>query len=298
MRLIRNLPRLAVTSCVAWVHLTGAAAVRDITGFNAVPDDKADASEAIQRAMDASNDGDTVFIPAGTFLIRHSIKARSDIKIQGAGQDRTTLRMDAGRPTDFFDLSGLKNVELLGFCLDGKGSPIARHGIFARSGGGHVIHGLTIQNLESPGGSLGIHFTGEDGKAANGVCDCIIASNIIRNVSVGSEWGGGIRLSWGSSRNQILGNVVDNTGRGGIFANDGATDLVIRSNTVTRSGRKAEKLGIEVWRECDRVVIEDNRLDHWLSIGGASQVAARRNIITAPAADVAFIGLELIGQNL
>jgi hypothetical protein len=92
--------------------------------------------------------------------------------------------------------------------------------------------------------------------------------------------------------------VIDNTGRGGIFANDGSSDLIISSNKVSRSGRKAEKLGIEIWRDCDRVVIEDNQVDHWLSIGGARYVAARRNTIAAPAGDIAFIGLELIGQDL
>jgi hypothetical protein len=130
------------------------------------------------------------------------------------------------------------------------------------------------------------------------VSDCVIADNTIRNIGLTSEWGGGIRLSWGSSRNQVLRNVVDNTGRGGIFADNGSMDLIIRSNTVSRSGRKDSKLGIEIWEACDRSVIEDNHLDHWLSISGCSQVAARRNTISDTTGDIGFLGLEVIARDV
>ena len=67
---------------------------------------------------------------------------------------------------------------------------------------------------------------------------------------------------------------------------------------MTRSGRKAEKLGLEIWKDCDRVVIEDNAVDHWLSVGGAARVAVRRNTIGEKTGDVGFLGLELIGQDI
>ncbi len=271
---------------------------REVTGFGAIPNDGQNDAIAIQKAIDSSTAGDTVYLPAGTYLIEHTLRPKSGLKIQGEGQDGTILKFNASAETDFFDLSGTQKVELDGFTVEGNGSPKAHHGIFARTGGGHFIHHLTIQNLGSPNGPLGIHFIGTDGNYSNGVTDCVVADNTIRNIGVASEWGGGIRLSWGSSRNQVLRNVIDNTGRGGIFANDGSSDLIISSNKVSRSGRKAEKLGIEIWHDCDRVVIEDNQVDHWLSIGGARYVAARRNTVTAPAGDIAFIGLELIGQDL
>jgi Right handed beta helix region len=196
-------------------------------------------------------------MPAGTYLIEHTLRPKSGLKIQGASRDQTILRFNAGTEIDFFDLSGTQKVELGGFTIEGNDNPKAHHGIFARTGGGHFIHHLTIQNLGSPNGPQGIHFIGSDGNYRNGVTECTIADNAFRNIGVTSEWGGGIRLSWGSSRNRILRNVIDNTGRGGIFANDGSSDLIISSNKVNRSGRKAEKLGIEIWRNCDRVVIED-----------------------------------------
>ena len=293
-----RLPGRLAAICLALAQLQCLAVVRDVANFGAKPDDPTDDAGAIQKTIEGASAGDTVSLPAGTFLISRTLRAKSGVKIQGAGLDQTIVKFNAGAQIDCFDLSGTRDVEMCGFTIEGNNSPHARYGIFGHNGGGHFIHHLAIQNLGSANGPHGIHFTGDGGKPANGVTDCVIADNIIRNIGTNSEWGGGIRLSWGSSRHQVLRNVVDNTGRGGIFANDGSTDLIICGNTVTRSGRKTEKLAIEVWRECDRVVIEDNQVDHWLSIGGASQVAARRNIIRPPAGDIAFIGLELIGQDL
>ncbi|MGO8928045.1 MAG: PKD domain-containing protein, partial [Limisphaerales bacterium] len=298
LRLWANAPSLLAGLALGLAPALSRAATRDIASFGAIPNDDRDDAAAIQAAIDASSAGDTVRLPEGTFLVNRTLHAKSGVKILGAGRDRTILKFNARAQTDFFDLSGTRQVELSGFTLGGGGDPNAHDGIFARTGGGHFIHHLAIQDLGSANGPLAIHFIGADGNYTNGVTDCVIADNTIRNIGVNSEWGAGIRLSWGSSRNRILRNLVDNTGRGGILANDGCSGLIISDNKVSRSGRKAEKLGIEVWGNCDDGVIEDNYIDHWLSLGGVRRVAARRNTIRAPAADIAYIGLEMIGQDL
>ena len=124
---------------------------------------------------------------------------------------------------------------------------------------------MAVRDLAAPA-ATGIHFNGDNPTREHGCTDSRIENCVIENVAPDDAWGAGIRLSWGSSRNQIIGCKVRNTGRGGIFGNDGSHDLVIRRNTVT--GSHGEKLGIEVWGGCDRCVIEDNRIDHWLSVGG------------------------------
>ena len=282
--------------CMVLAQSECSGVVRDVTQMGAVPNNDTDSTAAIQRTIDASGSGDVVYLPPGTFLIGRTLRAKSDVKIQGAGRDRSVVKLKTDAEADFFDLSGEHNVELSSFTMEGARH--AHYGIFCHAGRGHFLHDLTIENLGSANGPLGIFFTGDGGARTNGVTDCVVSNNIFRNIGLGSEWGGGIRLAWGSSRNQIVRNVVDNTGRGGIFANDGSTDLVISGNTVTRSGRKAEKLGIEIWGNCDRSVIEDNRIDHWLSISGTTHAAARRNTISAPPEDIGFIGLELIGQDI
>ncbi|MGO8699539.1 MAG: right-handed parallel beta-helix repeat-containing protein [Limisphaerales bacterium] len=293
--------RLATTALAGfWAVLAQfqcAATTQDVTAFGAIPDDNKDDAAAIQKAIDAAGSGDTLSLPAGTFLVDRVLRAKSGVKIRGAGQGKTIIKCNASGQIDFFDLSGTRHVELSDFTIEGNGDSNAHDGVFAKTGGGHFIHRLAIQNLGSLSGPLGIHFVGTDGNYSNGVSDCVIADNTIRNIGVKSEWGGGIRLSWGSSRNQVLRNVVDSTGRGGIFANDGSMDLVIRGNVVTRSGRKQEKLGIELWGNCDRGVVEDNRIDHWLSLSGCSLVAARRNIISDTSGGIGFIGLEIIAQD-
>ena len=291
-------PTILVVIFIALGQVASRSATWNIVDFGAVPNATQDAAPAIQKAIEAASAGDTVSLPAGTFLVSATLRAKSGVKLQGVGSEQTVIGFNGDRETDIFDLSGTRNVDLSGFTIDGRGNAKAHDGIFARTGSGHFLHQLTIQNLGSPNGPLGIHFVGTDGNHTNGVSDCVIADNTIRNIGLTSEWGGGIRLSWGSSRNQILRNVVDNTGRGGIFADNGSMDLVIRSNTVSRSGRKDSKLGIEIWEACDRSVIEDNHLDHWLSISGCSQVAARRNTISDTSGDIGFLGLEVIARDV
>lgn len=71
-----------------------------------------------------------------------------------------------------------------------------------------------------------------------------ISDCLIENIAPYAPFGCGIRCSWGSSRNRLLGNTIRATGRGGIFGDNGSTDLLIRSNIVAMSG--GEGLGIEV----------------------------------------------------
>jgi parallel beta-helix repeat protein len=128
------------------------------------------------------------------------------------------------------------------------------------------------------------------------VTDSVISDCRIENIAPDAKYGSGVRLAWGSSRNRVLRNTIHNTGRGGIFADNGSTDVVIQGNTVT--GSRGEGLGIEVWGGCDRAVIEDNRIDHWLSFGGCSYGAARRNVISDKSGTYKFCGIEAIGSYL
>ena len=185
----------------------------------AAPNDGNDGAAAIQSAIDASAAGDTVRLPGGTFL-SVGLRLKTGVKITGCGRGRTILKCHAESPLDFFDLSGTRNVELSHFTIDGGDSVNARRGIPAprRRRPSHPPPRDPKSRRRRRWAS---DFGGRDGDYAHGVCDCLIADNTICNIGLHSAWGGGIRLSWGSSRNQVLRNVVDNTGRGGIFADNG-----------------------------------------------------------------------------
>jgi PKD repeat protein len=93
----------------------------------------------------------------------------------------------------------------------------------------------------------------------------------------------------------VTDNVISNTGRGGIFCNNDSTDNVIVRNVVGGSG--GERLGIEAWGSCHRTLIEDNRIDHWLSLDGSDFCAVRRNTVSDKSGNYAWAGLEAICQN-
>jgi hypothetical protein len=255
-------------------------------------------SDAIAATIGKSQPGDAVFLPEGTYAVTKPVWPRSDTRLEGAGQDKTILRFAGDSSTVMVDLTGRERVEVCHLTLDGVLNPNAMQGISAGNARHLNIHHVTVRDLVkgSGFGPHGVLFSGQNPTRQHGVTDSVIADCRFENIGVGAKFGGGIRLAWGSSRNRVLHNVIDKTGRGGVFADNGSTDVVIRANVVSGSG--GEGLGIEVWGGCDRAVIEDNRIDHWLSIGGCSYCAARRNVIRDTSGVYKFCGIEAIGSYL
>jgi hypothetical protein len=250
---------------------------------------------AIQAAVEKASKGDTVRIPPGTYALAATVKGKSGVRLVGAGPGKTILRFAAAKPMAMVGLSGCEDVEVAGLTLDGAGRPEAHRGISAGNARRLRIHHVTIRDLGRGKGPIAIHFSGRGPKGEQGVTDSEIADCVIERIGPGDEWGAGIRLSWGSSRNRVLRNTICETGRGGIFGNDGSTDLVIRGNTVSGSGGTG--LGIEVWGRCHRALIEDNRIDHWLSFDSSNDGAARRNTISDRSGVYKHCGIELVASS-
>ncbi|MCX7599644.1 MAG: right-handed parallel beta-helix repeat-containing protein, partial [Armatimonadetes bacterium] len=282
----------ALMLALVWIASLAAAAVAYAKVIAVSGNDSA----AIQAAIDTAGPGDTIRLAAKAYLLSSPVTLKSRLRLLGAGRDKTALRFAGDSPGVLFDLSGCEGVELAGFTLDAAGNPKAHQGIYATRASRLNIHHLAIRNFVagSPWGPHGILFSGENPTRAHGVTDSVIADCLFENIAPDSPWSAAIRLAWGSSRNRVLRNVIHNTGRGGILANDGSSDLVIRGNVISGSG--GEGLGIEVWVGCDRAVIEDNHIDHWLSIGACDFCAVRRNVISDHSGVVKFIGIEGIGN--
>ncbi len=81
---------LTVQDAVTWVGTT-----RDVTSYGAVGDGVTDDGAAIQAALDASGDGDTIYFPAGTYLVgggrTFSIPAKRTIL--GDGRTASTIKV-------------------------------------------------------------------------------------------------------------------------------------------------------------------------------------------------------------
>ena len=266
--------------------------ILDVTDYGAVSNDGNDDINGINAAIDASAAGDTIYFPSGTFHISDAIRLKSYTVMVGEGQDNSTILFIGTNLAPLVDIQEKTHIEIANLCLDANDNSNASNGIEALQGSNHFLHNLWIKNFTFNypdwGGPQGIVFYGE-------VMDCMISNNLIENMSIESKWGAGIVVGWGSSNNKILNNTINNTGRGGIFGNNGSTDLVIQNNIVT--GSHGEGLGIEIWVDCDRAVIEDNIIDHWLSVGGGHYCAIRRNVISDTTGIVKYIGLEVAWEN-
>jgi hypothetical protein len=254
-----------------------------VTDFGAVAGDDADDATAINQAIAQAAPGDTVSIPEGIFLIETHIVLRSDLILEGAGQDKTVLQYAGDKPHCFVRMKELENVELRNLTLDGQNSPGAQQGIIAGSCSKIRLHHLTIRDFVDTG-AFGPHAI-----LFSRTSDSTISENTILNMAPDDPWGAGIRTGEPCSGNRILRNIIHNTGRGGIFTNNGAGDAVIRENVI--SGSHGIAFAIEVHSGSVRTVVEDNIVDHGLSIVSPN-CAVRRNIVVDPTGTWGSYGIE------
>ncbi len=272
------------------VEVVASGATVVITDYGAKPDDRFNDITAINDAIEAARAGDTVLLPEGTYIISSSISPKSDIKITGSTEGDTIIKYVYGSNGSIVSMSNLSNVEISHLTLDGDSQPNALQGITASSCSSLYLHHLTIRNFVDTDafGPHGIY-------CSQNVTDSIISDNTFTNIAPESEWGAGIRLSGGSSQNKVTQNIISGTGRGGILCDNNSTDLVIINNTISNSGGVG--LGIEVWGGCDRAIIEDNVVDHWISVDSSSGSAIRRNTVSDKSGIHKFTGLELVKSN-
>ena len=201
-------------------------------------------SPSIAAAISQAQAGDTVRLPEGTFSLTEPVRPKSGIKLLGAGQEKTRLVYRGTNPAVLIGLNACQDVELAHMTLDGRNNPLVQQGITGGDSRRLWLHHLTIRNLKAKTwGPHAILFSGRNPSMEGGVTDSRISDCRIEDIGLEAEYGGGIRMAWGSVRNQVLGNVIHNTGRGGIFG-DHSPELIIRNNRV--SGSHGEGLGIEI----------------------------------------------------
>jgi len=111
----------------------------------------------------------------------------------------------------------------------------------------------------------------------------VISNCQISHIGSPSEvWSGGIRMDYGSSRNQILDNYIIYTSRGGVHCGIDASNCVVRGNTIRGCyNTSLEVLDIELWNPDlhNNAIVEDNSVEHWMSMAGVTNAAVRRNTV-------------------
>ena len=249
---------------------------------------------SIHALVEAAEAGALVELPASTFELDRPVVIDKPISLLGRGKDRTVLRSTARQTGPMLIVRNVSSVRLARLTLDGAGNPRVSQGIVMSNGSGHRLEELCIRDIPGSGefGPHGIY-------ASANVTDSVFAHLEIRDIGLASEWGAGIRIGKGGQGNVIEDNDLSGFGRGGILTTHGSTDTQILRNRVREFGFAGPGLGIEVWGSGRRVVIEDNSVDHWISVDGQEDVAVRRNAITG-AGDPARIGsyvLELVNSQ-
>lgn len=180
-----------------------------------VPDDYAE----IQVAIDASQDGNTILVAPGEYVISSPITFRGRAITVGSetGPDETTIRMGTPADIDRASVVVFENNETTDSVLDG----------FTITGG---KGSLDASRNEWAGG--GILFDASSGAVRN----CAIMQNTATN-------GGGVLCAYQCSPNLINCTIAENSAElgfgGGVFVYGGSslsmTNCIIRDNSATGS---------------------------------------------------------------
>lgn len=189
------------------------------------------------------------------------------------------------------DTENYSDISIKNITIDGNNETLADTGIFAKTSDNLFISHVTVKDFARNDGVLyGIKFSSNVKNSE--VSDCTIT-----NIGVNNTYGTAIRLEGNGvlSKNKILRNNISYVGRGGICGYN-SEDLVIQNNIISNSALKTSNLAIELWQGCHRGVIEDNIMDHRVSIDGSDYCAIRRNSIYNPGT-VKGYSLELIGSD-
>lgn len=155
----------------------------------------------------------------------------------------------------------------------------------------------------------------------------LISNNTITNIGTGGPWaygiigfghvpGGGYKIS----HVKVLHNWMLNFGRIGVEFRGGVSDVAIRGNYIHGSGKAwapddtttSARISISVdsgnantvdgtgTNHATSCLVEDNDVDHWISLGGNYHSAARRNHVHTDANDagsIAYCGIEDAGNG-
>lgn len=246
-----------------------------------------DISFRLSEAVRTADENAVIVIPAGEYYVSGTVRLRSGIIIEGQGMDKTTLTINKNGVIMLFKADGKENITLRNLSVNGM-SLNTKHILVADNCKNITVDSISVRDLEGTIPAIAIQFIG--------TTDSVVQNCTFTNISLTTEWGCAVRLSHGSSRNTITHNIIENTGRGGILCDNNSEYLTITHNTITGSGKTSEGLSIELWSNCGYSVVEDNRVDHWLSLDSAPYTAIRRNTISDKSGEVKFLGLETVGS--
>ena len=276
-----------------------AANVRQVRDFGAIPDDDRDDTDAIQRALDALQSGDTLAFAPGRYLMSKRLHVRREgvtvlgpnAVLHATNPDDQVLLIEAdnitvasltftavtaGRRTD------ARHARIAVYAEDGPGkyrpvyNTVLRDNKIINAGG----PGTATANSSSAGGILMVR--------ANGFL--ISGNTIVRTLA------DGIHITAGSKNGRVLNNVVRETG-------DDMIAMVSYADSGTPAGNKAQPL-LQQWNArvetslVRNVLVAGNLVSgqYWgrgiSVVGGQSITITRNSIDNVPLAAGVLIARE------
>ena len=181
----------------------------------------------IQDAINASSDGDTVFVYGGCY--QENVVVDKSIHLEG--EDRDTTIIDGSGSGDVVYVS-VDWVNINGFSIQN---------------GGNYDSGVLIYSNHNT-------ITGNNITSNNqsGIEIWLSSNNTITGNNITSNNWGGIHL-WDSSNNKISGNNINNNGYG-IVLGDLSNNNTIYGNNITSNNQS----GIEIWLSSNNTITGNN----------------------------------------
>lgn len=284
---------LAAAALLPWVtpRVAVEAAPLTVTKTADTDDGVCDADCSLREAINAANSGDTVNVPAGTYVLSIAgvgedagatgdLDVTVDLTIDGAGSGSTII--DANDIDRVLDVRGAASVSLSGLTVRDGTAPAGAYGGGIQSGSGALTLDdvIVTQNASTSlaggiyaGGSLELTnsaVSSNQGDQGGGIVtlDLTMTDSSVDDNST-TDQGGGIWACCGDATFTITGSTVDGNASadqgGGIFHCCGALQLTVTDTSV--SGNSSLNQGGGIFFCCGddveatAIVVTDSTID-------------------------------------
>jgi len=213
--------RKKVATCVATVAMAVCLVFGSLSAFG---QEKKPGDEAvIQKMIDRAPEGGTVTLEARTYVLKDSITLKSNLTIQGAGQDKTVVRLadgvfvrkgemvtTAANIQAVFEGHGAHDIAIKGMTIDGnaQNNEFVGECIFLATTYNYDLQDLHIVNSRGFGGIYTNLFDHEEkifGK--NYIIDCLIEGNLPA-MDRDAPYGHGIYITSKGNNNVMMKRLV------------------------------------------------------------------------------------------
>lgn len=215
-----------------------------VVDFGAVGDGVTDDTAAIQEAITAAYNN-SLYIPAGTYIISSRLDITDSIKIYGDGMDASILKSAAGGTHIVlysYNISGIDNVTLVDFAVDGNDGGqydsglvqittanfwIERIRVFntTRATGAQGVNGISTSSLAALEGTYGsgvikdciVHGVSKPGIYPSSYCVNVLVDGCISHSNTGNGDASGFSIV--SKNTKVIGCTAYNNEGSGFFVN-------------------------------------------------------------------------------